>query len=58
MKQKCYSEKQIIQILKEAESGTLVANVCRKYGISDCVLHLDWEMRDLLEGLRGCWAGR
>ena len=35
MKQKRYSEEQIIQILKEAEAGLLVADVCRKHGVSD-----------------------
>jgi putative transposase len=28
-----YSEEQIIRILKEVESGTSVAEVCRKYGV-------------------------
>lgn len=31
----CYSEEQIIGILKEAEAGIAVAELCRKYGISD-----------------------
>ena len=35
MKQKRYSEEQIIQILKEAEAGMPVADVCRKHGVSD-----------------------
>ena len=35
MKQKRYSEEQIIQILKEAEAGLSVADVCRKHGVSD-----------------------
>ena len=35
MKQKRYSEEQIIQILKEAEAGLPVADVCRKHGVSD-----------------------
>ena len=30
-----YSEEQIIRILKEVESGTSVAEVCRKYGVSE-----------------------
>ena len=35
MKQKRYSKEQIIQILKEAEAGMPVADVCRKHGVSD-----------------------
>ena len=35
MKQKRYTEEQIIQILKEAEAGMPVADVCRKHGVSD-----------------------
>lgn len=30
-----YQEEQIIRILKEVESGTTVAEVCRKYGVSE-----------------------
>jgi putative transposase len=30
-----YSEEQIIRILKEVEGGTSVAEVCRKYGVSE-----------------------
>lgn len=30
-----YSEEQILRILKEGESGTSVAEVCRKYGVSE-----------------------
>lgn len=30
-----YSEEQIYRILKEVESGTSVAEVCRKYGVSE-----------------------
>jgi putative transposase len=35
MKKVRYSEEQIIGILKEAEAGIAVAELCRKYGISD-----------------------
>lgn len=34
MKKKRYSEEQIIGILREAESGMSVADVCRKHGVS------------------------
>lgn len=30
-----YKEEQIIRILKEVESGTTVAAVCRQYGVSE-----------------------
>jgi len=35
MKQKRFSPEQIIKILKEAEAGFKVIDLCRKYGISD-----------------------
>ena len=35
MKRSKYSEEQIISILKEAEAGIAVIELCRKYGISD-----------------------
>ena len=35
MKRKRYSEEQIIGILKEAEAGVPVAELCRKHGMSD-----------------------
>lgn len=35
MKRKRYTEEQIIGILKEAEAGVPVAELCRKYGMSD-----------------------
>ena len=35
MKRKRYSEEQIIGILKEAEAGVPMAELCRKHGMSD-----------------------
>jgi putative transposase len=35
MKKVRHSEEQIINILKEAEAGIAVTELCRKYGISD-----------------------
>ena len=40
MKRTRFSEEQIVYALKLAESGTLVANVCRKYGISDATFYI------------------
>ena len=35
MKQKRYSEEQIVRILKEIRAGQTVANTCKKYGVSE-----------------------
>ena len=35
MKGKRYSEEQIIKVLREAEAGMTVAEVCRKHGVSE-----------------------
>ena len=35
MRGKRYSEEQIVTILKEVHAGGSVAEVCRKYGVSD-----------------------
>ena len=35
MKRKRFSEEQIIGILREAEAGVAVADLCRKHGMSD-----------------------
>ena len=35
MKGKRYSEEQIIRILREAEAGKTVAQVCREHGVSE-----------------------
>lgn len=39
MKRSKYSESQIVGILKEADSGVMVKDVCRKYGISDATYY-------------------
>jgi putative transposase len=39
-----YSEEQIIRILKEVEGGTSVAEVCRKYGVSEQTVYR-WRSR-------------
>jgi putative transposase len=39
-----FTEQQIIGILKEAESGMKVAEVCRKHGISDATYY-NWKAK-------------
>lgn len=39
MKRTQFTEEQIIYALRLAESGTKVAEVCRKYGISDATFY-------------------
>ena len=44
MKKSKYSEEQIIGILKEAEAGISVTELCRKYGISDQTYYI-WKAK-------------
>lgn len=44
MKKTRYSEEQIIGVLKEAEVGIPVTELCRKYGISDATYY-NWKAR-------------
>jgi len=39
MKGKRFKEEQIIGILKEADAGLTVQELCRKYGMSDCTFY-------------------
>ncbi len=39
MKQGKYSEEQIVKILKEADAGIKVSDLCRKYGFSDATYY-------------------
>jgi putative transposase len=39
MKQGRFSEEQIISILKEAETGAKVAELCRRHGVSDATFY-------------------
>jgi len=44
MKKSRYSESQIISILKEAENGIPVAELCRKHGMSDATFY-NWRSK-------------
>ncbi|MGC8054980.1 transposase, partial [Salmonella enterica] len=41
---KRFTEEQIIGVLKEAEAGMKVAEVCRKHGISDATYY-NWKSK-------------
>ena len=44
MKRSRYSEDQIVGILKEAEAGISVSELCRKYGMSDATYY-NWKAK-------------
>lgn len=44
MKRGRFSEEQVIAILKEADAGVKVAELCRKHGISDATFY-NWRSR-------------
>jgi len=44
MKRSRYSDSQIISILKQAEAGTPVADLCREHGMSDATFY-KWRSR-------------
>ena len=44
MKQTRYTEEQIVSILKEAESGKAIAEVCRQYGVTDQTIY-NWKKK-------------
>jgi putative transposase len=43
-KKKRFSEEQIIAVLKEAEAGAKVLDLCRKHGISDATFY-NWKAK-------------
>jgi putative transposase len=44
VKAKKYTEEQIIAVLKEGEAGTKVADLCRKYSISNATYY-NWKVK-------------
>ena len=44
MKKKRFSEEQIIAVLKEADAGAKVLDLCRKHGISDATFY-NWKAK-------------
>ena len=44
MQRKKYTEEQIIGVLKEGEAGGKVADICRKYGISEATYY-NWKAK-------------
>lgn len=44
MKKSRYTETQIVKILKEVETGKLVKDVCREYGIADATYY-NWKAK-------------
>jgi putative transposase len=44
LKARQYTEEQIIAVLKEGEAGASVADLCRKYGMSDATYY-NWKSK-------------
>lgn len=44
MKRSCFTQDQIIGILKKHQAGALAANLCREHGISPATLYI-WCLR-------------
>ena len=60
MVHKKYTEEQIIAVLREGEAGAKVADLCRKYGMSDATYY-NWKAKYAgltvsdLKRLKGLW---
>jgi putative transposase len=60
MKSSKFSEEQIAYALRQAESGTAVADVCRQIGVSEATFYV-WKKKFAHLGvseLRGCASSR
>jgi len=44
LKARQYTEEQIIAVLREGEAGAKIADLCRKYGISDATYY-NWKSK-------------
>jgi putative transposase len=44
LKARQYTEEQIIAVLKEGEAGAKIADLCRKYGMSDATYY-NWKSK-------------
>ncbi|RXD04786.1 hypothetical protein EQZ23_06410 [Sphingomonas sp. UV9] len=45
MKRKQFSEEQIIGILREAEAGAVVTDLCRRHGMSSATYYVEGQVR-------------
>ena len=53
MAKRGHSEEEILRVLREAESGDTVVEICRKHGISQQSFYL-WKKKYAGLGLRSC----
>ena len=55
MKRKRFTEEQIAYALRQAESGTAVADVCRQLGVSEATFYV-WKRGSPISGRARCGA--